>query len=449
MSKQLRENWSGQTMFVLAAVGSAIGVGNIWKFPYITGVNGGGAFVLVYLAFLVAIGLPLLIAEMTIGRAGGNSGAMSIQALAHKHKRTKLWGFLSYFAVLTAFLLMSYYSTIGGWLVSYLADAMTGALAQTSDGAFVDRFVGLRASGPKSILFHVIFMVVTGFIAYFGIRGGLEFAIKLSMPLLAFLLIALGITAAKVGAPGAALEFLFKPDFSSLTGESVLEALGHSFFTLGVGLGVMVVYGSYLKPAQNIVNASVIVIAIDTIIALVAGFIVFSVVFSAGADPQAGPGLIFITLPELFYSLPAGAMISAAFFLLMAIAAWTSAISILEVMVSFTVDKFNVDRRKAVIGITLALVLFGMPAAMSANYLSELQLIGSRDVFDSLDYFVSNWALPIGGLGLIIFSGWFIWSEIQSNLELTDRKARVLKFTMRYVAPIGVLIAFLNLIGAF
>jgi NSS family neurotransmitter:Na+ symporter len=379
------EYWSSRLVFVLAATGSAVGLGNIWKFPYITGVYGGGAFVLVYLVCIALIGLPVMMAEILIGRRGGQSPIDSMRLLAQQERKSSAWQLAGWSGVVGSFLILSFYSVIGGWAVVYIWYAASGqfdAAAAAPDkavetiGAIFD---GLLASPISLIAWHTVFMALTIFIVARGIKGGLERAVTIMMP--GLFLILLGLVAyAAFGTDGfgRGMVFLFQPDFSKLSWEAVLVALGHAFLSLSLGMGIMVAYGSYLPRHISIPVASMTVAILDTVVALLAGMAIFPIVFAYGLEPEAGPGLVFVTLPIAFGEMPAGGVIGTLFFVLVVFAALTSSISLLEPTVEFVEGRHGIGRRQAAIGAGLLVWLLGVASALSFNAWSGVEVFGKN-----------------------------------------------------------------------
>jgi NSS family neurotransmitter:Na+ symporter len=443
-----RAHWSSNVGFVLAATGSAVGLGNLWKFPFITFENDGGAFVLVYLLCIAAVGLPIMMAELLIGRKTQKSvvGAM-------KDAIGPAWGVVGAWGVLCGFILLSYYTVIAGWSLHYFARTMQwtfgGFPAGFSTG---DLFGAQAANAGLQLALSLAFSVATVAVVYFGVQKGIERIARLFLPILFGILLLMLVSALGMSGSGEALVFIFRPNFAELEPSSVLEALGHSFFTLSLGMGAMVTYGSYIARHQSIVKASALIVVFDTLIALIATVIMFSVIFSvAGMREQVGAstvGMLFISLPELFYTqVPFGRILGPLFYVLVALAALTSTISLLEVVASYVIDEHDVDRHKATILCGAAIFAFTIFAAISfgsAPFFSTLAIFeGKTGWFSTADHFVSNWMLPTGGLAITIAAGWFMTRE-ETRAELADGNEPgwfsygAWRFFIRYVAPAAV-----------
>lgn len=440
------ENWSSRLLFILAATGSAVGLGNVWKFPYITGENGGGAFVIVYLVCVILIGIPIMMAEVLIGRRGGQSPIRSMSLLAAKEGKSTAWQVVGWTGVLGSFLILSFYSVVAGWALVYVWYAISGAFSaaaadpEKAAGAIGDVFSALLASPAQLVVWHTVFMVATVLIVARGVRAGLERAVSIMMPgLFLLLLMLVGYSALTTGKFGQAAAFLFGPDFSALTWQAVLIALGHAFFTLSLGAGVMIAYGSYLPRHISIAKASIAVSVLDTVVALLAGLVIFSMVFAYGLEPSAGPGLIFVTLPIAFGEMPGGIVIGTLFFIFLVLAALTSAISLLEPSVEYLEEHRGMKRALVAVAAGTAVWLLGIASVLAFNLWSEL-----KNPFDLLDFLTANIMLPLGGLLIALFVGW-VMSKVstQEELQLGDSAVyRVWHFVLRYVTPIGVVIVF-------
>ncbi|MCR9160915.1 MAG: sodium-dependent transporter [Nannocystaceae bacterium] len=440
--------------FLMAAAGSAVGLGNIWKFPYITGEYGGGAFVLVYLACIVIVGLPLMYAELIIGRRGGSDvfGALrNLTAKSGSPAGAAVSSVAGIMAVLSGLFILSFYSVVAGWAVHFLGVSV-GAIPAAPGGAG-PTFTALFESFEWSATWHTVFMIITVVVVSGGINGGIEKICSRLMPGLIGILLLMLVYVGVTGGLGDSLEFLFAPNFHKLSMEAVVEALGHAFFTLSLGMGAMVTYGSYLKSDRGIVRDGVTIALIDTGVALLAGTVIFAVVFAGGKEAGAGPGLVFVTLPDLFDSMPGGTVIAIAFFVLLIFAALSSAISLLEVVVSFLVDRFGVSRKAAAAGLGVAIwglgllsanssLTFGIPGALS-GFLGE----GDKAMLDILDNLTTRVMLPLGGVLIAVTAGWLITKEDREagfeHLERGPGYAKAWTFLIRFVAPVLVLFVLL------
>ena len=441
---KVRDHWASKLGFVLAASGSAIGLGNIWRFPYKAGQYGGGAFVIAYIVSVLIIGIPIMIAEFIIGRSAQKSPVGAFKQLSS----SRLWPLIGWLGVLSGFIILSYYSVVGGWILRYIWASCFHFFQQGSAGPL---FSGFLANPWQQLFWHGLFMLLTMIIVRGGITTGIERWSKLLMPSLLIILLILMVNSLRYPGAGEGIQFILKPDFSKLTREGILEALGHAFFSLSLGMGAMLTYGSYLDRGTNISSSALEIVALNTFYALMAGLMIFPIVFTYNVDPQVGPGLFFITLPEVFARMPAGQLVSISFFLLVAFAAITSAISLLEVVVSYFIDELNWSRKKADYVMGTVIFLIGVPSALSWSTLKGFTLFGSRDVFDSLDFLATNYMLPIGGLFIAIFAGWILThgqkeAEIK-RIENTFHFYDIWHFLVKYIAPLAVLIILLQKTG--
>jgi NSS family neurotransmitter:Na+ symporter len=429
----LKESWSGRAGFILAAIGSAVGLGSIWKFPYEVGANGGAAFVLFYLAGLLLAVVPLMFAEFAIGRRGGGDAAASIGALAAAHGARPAWRWAGVLGVLTGVLVLSFYSVIGGWTIAYAIDP-----ARDYDA--------LLASPGRMIAYHALFLAIAAAIVARGVGRGIEATAKVLMPLLVLLMVALAGYSAVYGDLAATVRFLFKLDASAFTARAALEALGLGFFSIGVGFGLMITYAAYAGRDIDLRQAAVWAIAADTAISLLAGFAVFPVVFANALDPASGPGLVFVTLPLAFARMPFGALAAAAFFVLLLVAALASAVSMLELAVAPVTRTLAWSRARASVAVCAACFIGGLATVFSFNLWSHWQ----PTVFDALDHLTSNVLLPIGGLAIALFAGWALPAAVLAEeLRMTPRAAALLRMLLRWVTPglivlVGVAPAFLR-----
>ena len=444
--------WTNRTVFILAATGSAVGLGNIWKFPYITGENGGGTFVLIYLLCIALIGIPIMMAEIMLGRRGKQSPINTMKALAKEEGRNPGWVWLGWMGVLAGFLILSYYSVIAGWAMSYVFRTAGGMfLGVTADGVN-SIFTDLVSDPERLLAWHTIFMVMTMAVVARGVKNGIEKAVTFLMPLLFGLLIIIVIYAMTTGHFMEGIDFLFSP--GEITGKAVLIAMGHAFFTLSLGMGAIMVYGSYLSNEHSIVQASIIIALADTVVALLAGMAIFPIVFANGLEPGAGPGLIFQTLPIAFGHMQGGTLVGVVFFTLLVFAAWTSAISLIEPAVAYLVENLGYSRIYAAVSIGLLTWFVGLGTVFSFNIwkdktLSIPYLFDNFTFFDTLDYLTANIMLPLGGLFIALFAAWVMRKEsTREELATYPMMYNIWRFLVQFVTPLAVIVVFLKAVGA-
>ena len=435
-----RGEWSSKAGFILAAAGSAIGLGNIWRFPYVTGQNGGAAFLILYLVCVLLIGVPIMIAELTIGRYSRKNPVGAFNAIMPG----SWWKIVGYMGVLTGVCILSYYTVMAGYTLGYIVKTIIGN--ETTFSSFTSNS---RLAIPLFLLFSVLtVLVVQG-----GIRNGIERWAKILMPLLLCLLVLLIIRSVTLEGAGRGLSFYFKPDFGKVTGKTVLAALGQAFFSLSLGMGAMITYGSYLSKKDNIVTSGCYVALFDTMIAVMAGLIIFPALFAMNMNPAEGPGLVFEVLPRIFPQLPAGNIIGAAFFLLLSIAALTSTISLLEVATAYLVDEKHWLRKKAVWIVAALSFCLGLPSALSQGIvpaLAELPLPGGGSFLGFMDWLFANVMLAVGAILISIFFGW-VWKmkaaaeEIRTGNPRAGKLLAVLDIMLRFVCPALILVVLVYL----
>jgi NSS family neurotransmitter:Na+ symporter len=429
--------------FIMAASGSAVGLGNVWKFPYIVGENGGGAFVLVYLICIAVVGLPIMLAEFTIGRKTSLNPVGAFRQL----KPGTPWVGIGFMGVLAGFLILSFYGVVGGWTIAYVVKALTHSLDQFTNPADAGKFFGnFIGSMGEVIFYHAVFMGLTIAIVIKGVDGGIEKACGILMPTMVVMLVILMIRSLTLDGAMEGLKFYLYPDFSKLTVQSILLAMGQAFFSLSLGMGAMITYGSYLPAKENLTSATFYVVLFDTLIALLMGLVIFPAVFAMGLEPTEGPGLVFSVLPAVFTGMPLGWIASVIFFTLLAIAALTSSISLLEVVVAYFIDTKGWGRQKAVLVMGSVIFALGIPSGLSFGLLADVQLFGMT-FFDHVDNISSNYLLPLGGMLTAIFVGW-VWGTKEAHKEIerhetTFHWAAYWEFVVRYIAPIAVAIVFL------
>nr|WP_303803031.1 sodium-dependent transporter [Snodgrassella alvi] len=439
--KKSHSQWSSRMGFMLAAAGSAVGLGNIWKFPYMAGQMGGSVFVLTYLVCMFVIGLPILVTEWLIGRRGQKNPIHTMEDVAQAEGHSANWRWVGIIGVLGSFLILSFYSVIGGWATDYIFLAGKGTfLGMNGEGTnrIFSEFLG---SVNHLLIWHTVFMFATAVIVAMGVSGGLERSCKIMMPGLGLLLIGLVVYAAVVSGPafGQAFSFLFTPNWSALTGEAVLAALGHAFFSLSLGMGIMMAYGSYLGKDVNLISTARTVVILDVIVAILSGLAIFPLVFANGLQPGKGAGLIFVTLPIAFGNMTGGTILGVLFFIFLTFAALTSSISLLEPTVELLEEKTPLGRKSATLLSSVVIWALGVACVLSFNEWQNVTLFG-KNIFDLLDYFTSKLMLPLTGLGTIIFAGWMMHQEtIRRELNLSPTLFAGWKFLCRIVIPIAVI----------
>ncbi len=433
--------WSSRWLFILAATGSAVGLGNIWKFPYITGENGGGMFVLMYLGLILVIGIPVLMAEIMLGRRGGQSPVKSLEVVAQESGQPKTWGWLGFAGILTAFFLLSIYSVIAGWSASYVFRAFSGAFAGLDAQQIVMMYDSFIANPKQLMLWHTVFMGVTALIVSRGLQNGVETAIQILVPgLFIILLILVGYS---ITTPGfkEGVVFLFKPDFSMITASSFLLALGQAFFTLSIATASMLIYGAYLAKNASIFKAGCSIAVLDTLSALLAGLAIFPIVYTYGLLPDEGVGLVFKTLPLAFGEMPYGRMFGGLFFLLLVFAALGSSISMVEPIVAWVTQRWNIVRVKASWLVAGLIWLVGVGSVLSFNVWQDYRLFGRWNYYELLDDLVFMLLLPLGGLLIAIFAGWFMKRQFSfAELEMPPALYSLWRFSIRFLAPIAVIV---------
>jgi len=438
-----REQWGSRLGFILAAAGSAIGLGNIWRFPYLAGEGGGGAFVLVYLICILGIGMPYLFAELALGRNSQRNPVGAIQAIVGKRSA---WLIVGGFCVLAGFIILSYYSVIAGWAVGY---AVKDIIAP---GMGFEDFV---ASPAMVITLLGVFLGITLLVVLGGVEQGIERWSKILLPILLVLILLVIFRSVTLEGAGEGISFYLMPDFSGLTTEIIIAALGQAFFTLSLGMGAMITYGSYLSKKENIATSGIYVVVFNTVIALMAGFMIFPAIFAMGVAPDTGPALVFVVLPEVFSQMPLGHLVGVTFFILLSIAALTSSISLLEVVVSYFVDERSWSRKKSVLIIGGITFLMAIPSALSQGAVSSLSAGGifgpDTGFLGFMDYYVGSVGLAFGAFFLSIFIGW-VWGADEAAQEMmqgSNLSAQVLSiwmFVIRYIIPIVVLIIIIGYI---
>jgi len=442
----LHGHWSSRMAFILAVTGSAVGLGNIWKFPYIAGQNGGGAFVLVYLVCVLLIGMPVMMSEILIGRRGRRNPVATMGLLGEEEGSSRHWLWVGVLGVLAGILILSYYSVIAGWVLAYVVKSATGSFAGGSPEQVLGIFADFTGDWKQVTLSHTIFMVLTVFVVARGVERGLEQAVRFMVPALLLLMFVLLGYSINSGYFADGVNFLFTPSWDKLTWGSVLAALGQAFFTLSIGMGAIMAYGAYLPEETSITGASGAVVVADTGIAMLAGLVIFPLVFANGLDPADGPGLVFETLPLAFGKMAGGVVFSTVFFVLLSFAAWTSALGLVEPAVAWVVEHFHKSRAQATILVGGLIWLIGLGSALSFNVLSDVQFLAGT-IFDNVDYLTSNIMLPAGGLLITIFAGWVMCrNSTADELGGSGSVYKAWRLLARFLAPIGILIILINAI---
>lgn len=433
---------------MLATAGSAIGLGNIWKLPYMIGVNGGSAFVLVFVLCILLVGIPLMMTEILLGRRAQKNPLDGMHALAVEANKSTLWQYLGGMGMLTGLLILGFYSVIGGWVLAYIWQATSGSFMQISAPQASANFDALLASPLTLIFWHTVFMLMTMGVVARGVNSGLEKANNILIPaLFAILLILLGYSMS-VGDMHAAFQFMFKPDFSKITPVAALSALGHAFFSLSLGMGAVMVYGSYLQRNVSIARTTIYIALADTMLGLLVGLAIYALVFANRLAPNAGPGLIFQTLPIAFGHMPAGNIIGMLFFTLVAFAAWTSSISLVEPAIAWIVENTKIKRHTAAGLLGLAVWLLGVAVALSFNEWKDVKIIFGLNIFETLDKLTSTILLPLGGLLMAIFAGYFMKKvHVQEELDLQVKAFKLWRIANNFIAPIAITAIFLYLFG--
>lgn len=441
-----RDGFTTSLGVIAATLGSAVGLGNIWKFPSLTGINGGASFLVLYLISTVLVGLPVMIAEISMGRS---SKTNAIETLKKLPQDKKPWWLVGVAGVAAAFLILAFYTEVAGWVFSYIFKAVSGAVVSTDPRVMSDTFGKMVSSPVHSLLCQWGVLALISFIVIKGVSKGIENMTKRLMPVLFLLLVIVGVRSLTLPGASEGLKFLFIPDFSKITWTTLLVAMGLAFFKLSIGMGTMMTYGSYFRDDQNIPATATRVMLADLSVSMLAGIAIFPAVFALGFKPDAGPSLLFITIPAVFSSIPMGYLFVALFFILASIATMGAMVSILEVPVAFLTEQFDISRTKATLSTVLLIAVFGSMAALSGSTLKDFKLFG-MNMFDLFDFISSNILMPAGGLLIAVFAGWF-WGAGKVKAELTNRGAlkneavvTAFLFIVKWVTPLLVLIILLN-----
>lgn len=454
MTRNDRANFGSKMGVILASAGSAVGLGNIWRFPYEAGNHGGAAFILVYLGCVLFFGIPIMIAEFSIGRHSSSNTARAYQKLAPGTQ----WRWVGRMGVLTGFLILGYYAVVAGWTLEYIVQAATNSFAGQTPEQFISAYNRFVANPWRPVLWTWVFLLVTHFIVVRGVEKGIERSSKIMMPMLFILLLLLAVCSALLPNASKGVEFLLKPDFSKVNADVLLGAMGQAFFSLSLGMGCLCTYASYFRKDVNLAKTALNVGCIDTLVAVLAGFIIFPAAFSVGISPDAGPSLLFITLPNVFQqafgNVPWLAMVlSVMFYVLLALAALTSTISLHEVVTAYLHEEYSFSRKKAARWVTAGCMLIGLFCSLSLGVGREYTLFGLT-LFDLFDFLTAKIMLPLGGFFISIFVGWrldrqIFWEEVSNQGTLKVGIYRVLVFLLKFVAPVGIGLIFVNELGLF
>lgn len=444
-----RDSFGSKIGIIAAAAGSAVGLGNIYRFPCELGDNGGAAFLLVYLIIVLVLGVPVMLSELVIGRRSQSDAVGSFKKLAPK----TLWPIVGFMGVFCGFIILAFYSTISGWTLEYICKSLTNGFRGKDLGILEQEFADFHNMGWKNVMWQGVFIFLTGFVVFKGIKKGIEKYSKILMPMLLLILIALAIRS--VTLPGAkdGLTFLFHPDFSKINGKVLISALGQVFFSLSVGMGALITYGSYIQKNDNLTTTALSVTLSDTLVAILAGIVIFPAAFSFGIQPEAGMGLVFNTLPLIFNQMAGGYLFCLIFFVLLAVAALTSTISLLEVMVAYLVEEVHIQRKWATVFACVATMSLGVFASLSLMDNTPFS-VGGKTFFDGLDFLSSNILLPIGGFLIVIFVGWYLgkkkfYDEITNEGKVKMRIKPVILFIIKFVAPLAIALIFVSGLGLF
>ena len=425
--------WIGKWTFILAATGSAVGLGNIWGFPYKAGTNGGGAFVLIYLGCILIIGIPIMISEIILGRRSGNSPINAMRYIALESNRSSSWQIVGWSGIFAGILILSFYSVIAGICLNYIFISATSSGTISSP----EQFSNVISSPINLILWHTVFMILTALIVSAGIKDGIGRMVKILMPLLGFLMIFMVIYSIINGDFSRAMSFLFAPDFSNVTSDTLLQAMGQAFFSLSLGMGSIMAYGAYMPKEQKVVGTSFTVASLDTLIAILAGLAIFPIIFAFNLEPNSGPGLVFVSMLSAFNQMQFGQFIGPLFFILLSVAALSSSISLLEPGVAYMSEENILSRRGSAQIISFFVWILGIGSALSFNIWSDFSLIGDRNFLDSMDFIANQILLPLGGMLIAIFVGWFMKkSLIVDELGPINTYLYVLwRFFVKFIAP--------------
>ena len=442
-----RDSFGSRLGVIMAAAGSAVGLGNIWRFPYILGENGGGAFLIIYLVIIFAIGIPVMMSELVIGRRTQRNPVGAFRMLS----TNRPWYLVGMMGIVAAFMILAFYTAVAGWTLEYIYQILAGGIQGKSSAELTVMFDSFRSESLRPALWFSIFLLATAGIVLGGVRKGIEKSTKVLMPLLFVLLVLMCLKSLTLPGAGKGVEFLFRPDFSKITGTTVLMALGQAFFSLSIGMGTLITYGSYIPADNKLASTAVQVSMVDLFIAVLAGLAIFPAVFAFGISPASGEALTFIVLPGIFQQVSGGMIFAFAFFFLLAIAALTSTISVMEVIVAYFSEQLNMSRRTAIIIATASMFILGISASLSWGVMRDVRLF-NLNIFDLFNFTTANILLPLGGLLIVAFLGWFfpgnsVRDELSNGGTLPVRYYSLYRFIIRFIAPVAIALVFLNGLG--
>jgi NSS family neurotransmitter:Na+ symporter len=440
------KHWSTGLGFILATTGAAVGLGNLWRFSFLAGENGGGAFVLIYIACVFLIGMPIMLAELALGRSGGGSAVHSIRTLIAKTGTNRGWQIIGGLSIFIPFVGIAYYSVVGGWTVDYAVHSLVGRVASPDSGVAGARFEIMLASPWRLLIAHSLFMLGVMMVLIRGVQGGIEALSRLLMPALFIMLAGLMAYALITGDAARALSFLFSPDWSAVTGKTVILAAGQAFFSLAIGVGIMITYGAYVPNTISLGRSVAIIAMVDTVVALMAGLAIFPLVFAQGLDPAGGPGLIFVTLPTAFGQMSGGVVVGAIFFILLFFAAFTTGIGTLEPVVAWISERRGLSRTKSTLLAGCAAWFVGIAALLSFNIWKDFHPFNAvpgfvgKGVFDTMDFAIASVLLPFNGFLIALFTGWIVVPLVRGKLGLSPFLETLWIWTLRIIIPLAILL---------
>ncbi len=442
-----RDGFGTQFGALMALIGSAVGLGNLWKFPYMAGKHGGAAFILIYIGFLLLLCLPLMLSEFIIGRRSGANAVGAFRKLAPGSR----WYLTGVTGVFTAFIILSFYSVVGGWCVQYLLVSLTTGFSVASSAEVAGQFQSFAGSPVRPVIMHLFFLGMTVAVLWAGVKNGIEKYSKILMPALFFLTVILAVYALTLPNARQGVDFLLKPHFQDITPGAILDALGQGLFSLSVGMGLAITYSSYMNKSENLFRTAGITIIMDLIFALLAGFVILPAVFAFGFQPDEGPGLLFIILPEVFARMPLGSVFAILFFVVLIIAALTSSVSLLEVITAYLTEEKKMSRKKVLILLGVVLSVTGTLCSLSLGVLSDVKILGNT-IFDFFDLLSSSILMPVGAFFISVFVGWKmkkadVLDELSNSNQLQVRLFQVFFFLVRYFVPLAIIVIFLNKLG--